>query len=122
MDGEMASSARRAVVARYFEMWNTGDSSAAAQILCPGWADRAHPEVSGPDSMRQAIVHSRICGSDVEINHRRQRVAARFVPRMFRSDHGLISPGSGAMTAVAPYIGNHDPRMGSSVVARDRLC
>ena len=31
------------------------------------------------------IVHSRICGSDVEINHRRQRVAAQFVPRMFRS-------------------------------------
>jgi hypothetical protein len=32
-----------------------------------------------------AIVHSRICGSEVEINHRRQRVAAQFVPRMFRS-------------------------------------
>jgi SnoaL-like domain len=36
-------------------MWNTGDFSAAAQILCPGWADHAHPEVTGPDSVRQAV-------------------------------------------------------------------
>jgi len=48
MDGEMAASARHAVVARYFEMWDTGDSSAAEQILCPGRADHAHPEVIGP--------------------------------------------------------------------------
>jgi predicted SnoaL-like aldol condensation-catalyzing enzyme len=44
-----------AVLARYFEMWNTGDSSIAAQVLCPDWTDHAHPEVAGPDSVREAV-------------------------------------------------------------------
>jgi SnoaL-like domain len=55
MDEQVAASGRHAVVARYFEMWNTGDSSAAAEILCPGWTDHAHPEVTGPDSVREAV-------------------------------------------------------------------
>jgi len=65
MDGEMAALARHAVVARYFEMWNTGDSSIAAQILCPDWADHAHPEVSGPDSVRQAVGRLRAAQPDL---------------------------------------------------------
>jgi hypothetical protein len=65
MDGEMAVSVRHAVVGRYFEMWNTGDSSAASQILCPGWADHAHPEVTGPGSVRQAVGRLRAAQPDL---------------------------------------------------------
>ena len=43
------------VVSRYFGMWNTGDSSVAAEILHEDWIDHAHPEVSGPDGVRQAV-------------------------------------------------------------------
>ncbi|HEX6519039.1 MAG TPA: nuclear transport factor 2 family protein [Streptosporangiaceae bacterium] len=43
------------VLSRYFGMWNTGDSSAAAEILHEDWVDHAHPEVSGPDGVRQAV-------------------------------------------------------------------
>ena len=42
------------IAARYFEMWNTGDSSIAAEILSPGWVDHAHPEAGGPDAVRLA--------------------------------------------------------------------
>jgi predicted SnoaL-like aldol condensation-catalyzing enzyme len=65
MDGEMAVPARHAVVARYFEMWNTGDSSIAAQILCPGWTDHAHLEVTGPGSVRLAVGRLRAAQPDL---------------------------------------------------------
>jgi predicted SnoaL-like aldol condensation-catalyzing enzyme len=45
----------REIVARYFEMWNTGDSSIAAEILSPGWVDHAHPEVAGPHAVQLAV-------------------------------------------------------------------
>ena len=65
LDGEMAVSARHAVVARYFEMWNTGGSSVAEQILCPDWTDHAHPEVTGPGSVRQAVGRLRAARPDL---------------------------------------------------------
>ncbi|MEU4221793.1 nuclear transport factor 2 family protein [Actinoplanes sp. NPDC026623] len=43
------------VIARYFDMWNTGDTAIADQVLHPGWVDHAHPEVTGPDSVKQAV-------------------------------------------------------------------
>jgi hypothetical protein len=43
------------VVARYFDMWNTGDTSMAEAIVDPEWIDHAHPEVAGPDGVRQAV-------------------------------------------------------------------
>jgi predicted SnoaL-like aldol condensation-catalyzing enzyme len=65
MDGEMVTRTRHAAVARYFEMWNTGDTSIAAQILCPDWTDHAHPEVTGPDSVRQAVSRLRAAQPDL---------------------------------------------------------
>src|SRR5690606_13531190 len=41
--------------ARYFEMWNTGDTSIASQILHPDWIAHVHPEVTGPHGVRQAV-------------------------------------------------------------------
>lgn len=47
---------RHKVVARYFEIWNTGESSIAPAILHPDWIDHAtHPEVTRPDDLRQAF-------------------------------------------------------------------
>jgi SnoaL-like domain len=43
------------IAARYFEMWNTGDSSIATQILSPGWVDHAHAEVTGPHAVQLAV-------------------------------------------------------------------
>jgi SnoaL-like protein len=43
------------VVARYFEMWNTGDTSSVAEIVAPNWVDHDHPEVTGPESVAQAV-------------------------------------------------------------------
>lgn len=48
------------IAARYFEMWNTGDSLIATEILSPRWVDHAHPEVTGPDSVRQAVEDIRV--------------------------------------------------------------
>lgn len=54
------------IAARYFGIWNTGDSSIAAEILSPGWVDHAHPEVTGPHDVQLAVERtrrlSRTCG------------------------------------------------------------
>lgn len=47
------------VVARYFEMWNTGDSAIAHEVLSPDWVDHAHPEVVGPQGVQQAVENIR---------------------------------------------------------------
>lgn len=53
------------VAARYFEMWNTGDSSVAPQILSPGWVDHAHPEVAGPRAVQLAVKQTREAQPDL---------------------------------------------------------
>ncbi|HUY45904.1 MAG TPA: nuclear transport factor 2 family protein [Streptosporangiaceae bacterium] len=53
--GSAGTSAAHEVVARYFEMWNTGQSPIAQVILHPGWIDHAHPEVTGPDGVRESV-------------------------------------------------------------------
>jgi hypothetical protein len=42
-----------ASVMRYFDMWNTGDTAIADQILHPDWVDHAHPEVTGPAAVKR---------------------------------------------------------------------
>jgi hypothetical protein len=53
------------IAARYFEMWNTGDASIASQILHPDWIDHAHPEVTGPHGVQQAIEQIRAAQPDL---------------------------------------------------------
>jgi predicted SnoaL-like aldol condensation-catalyzing enzyme len=53
------------VVARYFDMWNTGDTTAADKILHPDWVDHAHPEVTGPEGVRQAVESIRAARPDL---------------------------------------------------------
>lgn len=56
------------VAARYFEMWNTGDSSIAPQILSPGWVDHAHPEVAGPHAVQLAVEQIRAAQPDLRFH------------------------------------------------------
>lgn len=47
--------ANKALVKRYIDMWNTGDVEVADEVLAPAWVDHAHPEVTGPESVKQAV-------------------------------------------------------------------
>jgi predicted SnoaL-like aldol condensation-catalyzing enzyme len=47
--------ANKAVVQRYFEMWNSGDGSVADAVLGPTYLDHAHPEVIGPAAVRSLV-------------------------------------------------------------------
>ena len=58
----------RQIAARYFEMWNTGDSSIAAEILSPGWLDHAHPEVTGPQAVQLAVERIRAAQPDLRFH------------------------------------------------------
>jgi predicted SnoaL-like aldol condensation-catalyzing enzyme len=58
MPRESGESSKR-VVSRYFEMWNTGRTSIAQQVLDPGWVDHAHPEVNGPAAVEKEIARIR---------------------------------------------------------------
>lgn len=51
MDNRSAGNA----IMRYFDMWNSGDTTIADQILHPDWVDHAHPEVTGPAGVQQAV-------------------------------------------------------------------
>jgi predicted SnoaL-like aldol condensation-catalyzing enzyme len=47
--------ANKALVLRYFEMWNTGDGSVADAVLGGTYLDHAHPEVLGPAAARSLV-------------------------------------------------------------------
>jgi predicted SnoaL-like aldol condensation-catalyzing enzyme len=44
--------ANKALVQRYFEMWNEGDGAVADSVLGPSYLDHAHPGVVGPAAAR----------------------------------------------------------------------
>ncbi len=51
----MDAEANKAIVRRYMEMWNTGQVALADELLAPTYVDHAHPEVTGPESVKQAV-------------------------------------------------------------------
>jgi hypothetical protein len=53
------------VITRYFDMWNTGDTTIADQILHPDWVDHAHPEVTGTAGVQQAVQTIRAARPDL---------------------------------------------------------
>ncbi len=55
----ITATAGQAIVARYFEMWNNGDTSITEQILSPHWIDHDHPEVTGPADVSLAVAKVR---------------------------------------------------------------
>jgi hypothetical protein len=64
-DTSMDNRPAHSVVTRYFDMWNTGDTTTADQILHPDWADHAHPEIAGPTGVQQAVKTIRAARPDL---------------------------------------------------------
>jgi len=58
----------RQLVNRYFETWNTGDSTIAGGVLHPEWRDRGHPEIAGPDNVRRAVQRVRDSHQDLRFD------------------------------------------------------
>jgi predicted SnoaL-like aldol condensation-catalyzing enzyme len=59
--------ANKAIVRHYLEMWNTGNIALADEVLAPDWVDHAHPEVTGPESVKQAVSKIRAAFPDFHI-------------------------------------------------------
>lgn len=59
--------ANKAIVRRYIEMWNTGNVMLADEVLASTWVDHAHPEVTGPNSVKQAVHKIRAIFPDFHI-------------------------------------------------------
>ncbi|GHO70777.1 hypothetical protein KSC_096690 [Ktedonobacter sp. SOSP1-52] len=57
----------KGLVRRYLEMWNTGNMELADEVLAPTWIDHAHPEVTGPDSVKQSLSQVRAAFPDFRI-------------------------------------------------------
>lgn len=55
----MNAESNKQLVARYFEMWNTGDVAIADEVLATDYMDHAHPEVKGPDVVKGSIQRMR---------------------------------------------------------------
>lgn len=51
--------ANKAVVQRYLDMWNTGEAAIADEVLAPDYADAAHPEVTGAESVKKSLAQVR---------------------------------------------------------------
>ena len=63
----MDTEANKAIVRRYIEMWNTGNVVLADEVLAPTWLDHAHPEVTGSESVKQAVSKIRAAFPDFYI-------------------------------------------------------
>lgn len=59
--------ANKAIVRRYIEMWNTGHLALADELLAPTYVDHAHPEVTGPASVKQALQQFRAAFPDFRV-------------------------------------------------------
>jgi hypothetical protein len=45
----------KALVLRYFEMWNTGEGALADELLAPTYVEHAHPDLLGPGAARSLV-------------------------------------------------------------------
>lgn len=59
--------ANKDVARRYIEMWNTGKVALAGEVLAPDYMDHAHPEISGPESVKQSVQKIRAALPDFNI-------------------------------------------------------
>ena len=56
------------LAARYFAMWNTGETHGIGDLLHPSWRDHAHPEVTGPDAVARSIATIRAARPDLRFH------------------------------------------------------
>ncbi|WP_406459497.1 nuclear transport factor 2 family protein [Streptomyces sp. NBC_01622] len=99
MTTEQHTSAERQLVLRYFEMWNTGDSTVAGEVLHPEWRDHAHPEITGPDDVRRAMDHVRAAQPDLRFD-----ISAVLSEGELLAAVGEVSRGAGSAATVSELI------------------
>jgi hypothetical protein len=58
-DGPGENDAVESLIERYFAMWNSGDTSAASDVLSPAWTDYNHPEVTTPEQVAESVTRIR---------------------------------------------------------------
>jgi predicted SnoaL-like aldol condensation-catalyzing enzyme len=88
--------ANKQIVRRYVELWNTGNTALADDILAPTYVDHAHPEVSGSESVKQALQQTRAAFPDFAISidsliGERDMVALRVTIRRTRQGQEIVS-------------------------------
>lgn len=71
--------AGKALVHRYFEMWNTGDGTVADAVLGPTYLDHAHPEVIGPAALRSLVPRFHVANPDAHMTIEIVAADAEFV-------------------------------------------
>jgi predicted SnoaL-like aldol condensation-catalyzing enzyme len=64
---DRATAANKALVQRYFDMWNTGDGAVADAVLGPTYLDHAHPEVIGPAAVRCLVPRFRVANPEARM-------------------------------------------------------
>ena len=57
----------KAVVQRYFDIWNTGNVERLDEVLAPYYVDHAHPEMKDVESIKQSVVKVRQSFPDFNI-------------------------------------------------------
>jgi ketosteroid isomerase-like protein len=57
----------KAIVRKYFDMWNTGDVETADEILSPNYADVGHPEIKSIDDVKKSVIKIRTAFPDFQI-------------------------------------------------------
>lgn len=92
----MDAEANKALVRRYIDMWNTGQTSIADAVLAPGWADHAHPEVDSIAAVKQSVERLRGAVPDFQITIEQlicegDLVALRGAIRQTRQDQQQIA-------------------------------
>jgi hypothetical protein len=61
------ASSARAVVARYFRIWNDGEPSAVGDLIGADWVDHAHPERRTAADIQSAIELARVQRPDARV-------------------------------------------------------
>jgi predicted ester cyclase len=63
----MGTESNKAIVARYFAAWNSGNSAEINDLLAPHYIDHAHPEVKTAEAVKAAIQRTRASDPNFQI-------------------------------------------------------
>jgi ketosteroid isomerase-like protein len=90
--------AGRALVRRYFDMWNANDFDRVDRVLADGYVDHAHPEMAGPAAIaaKARSFHASNPGASVTIDTlvaEGDLVAARTTIRRTRGGEAIVTSG-----------------------------
>ena len=63
----MSVEANKSIVSRYIEMWNTGNTILADELLASTYLDHAHPETRDPENVKESLLKFRTAHPDFHI-------------------------------------------------------